>query len=188
MPLRLLLPLLLALGLAVVTVSLDSGAVGTPADLRLVVARAASADEGAGPWPIASALEEELFRLTNEARERYGLARVQPDTQLLDVARVRAADQAPDARLSHYDARGQVAFSRLIERIGLPYALAGENLARVPGPQPTAARRAGDALMQSPSHRANILEPSFDRLAVGTTVDSAGHFVFAQIFRAAGTP
>lgn len=186
MPFRFLLPLLIAVGFTVVAVSPDAVGVGARIDLQPGVALAAEAEEELSA--TAGALEEELFRLTNNARERYGLPRVQSDNQLLDVARVRAADQAPAARLSHYDAGGQVAFSRLIERIGIPYALAGENLARVPGPQFTAARRAGDALMQSPTHRANILEPSFDRLAVGTVVDAEGHFVFAQIFRAAGAP
>jgi uncharacterized protein YkwD len=39
--------------------------------------------------------------------------------------------------------------------------------------------------MNSPTHRANILEPTFDRLAVGATTDSSGRIIFAQIFCAA---
>jgi uncharacterized protein YkwD len=45
--------------------------------------------------------------------------------------------------------------------------------------------RVEQALMRSPSHRQNILEPTFNRIAIGAATDSSGRVVFAQIFRAA---
>ena len=44
--------------------------------------------------------------------------------------------------------------------------------------------RVHQALMASPTHRANILESRFSRLAVGGTSDAQGQLVFAEIFRA----
>ena len=39
--------------------------------------------------------------------------------------------------------------------------------------------------MPGPSHRKNILEASFDRLAVGAATDASGRIAFAQILREA---
>ena len=61
--------------------------------------------------------------------------------------------------------------------------LAGENLARLYGPDDATVSRAEDALMRSPTHRANILEPSFNRMAIGASLDGNGRIIFAQIFR-----
>ena len=41
------------------------------------------------------------------------------------------------------------------------------------------------ALMQSPTHRHNILEPTFDRMAVGMAEGPNGQVAFVEIFRAA---
>jgi uncharacterized protein YkwD len=39
--------------------------------------------------------------------------------------------------------------------------------------------------MNSPTHRANILEPSFNRLAIGEAAPSSQRVAFAEIFRSA---
>ena len=130
-------------------------------------------------------VEQELFALANRDRVDHGLPALQFDVQLLDVARARAAAQTGRPALSHLDSSGQLAFVRLISDSDVPYRLVGENLARVSNPAQTAPQRAEQALMNSPAHRANILEPTFDSLIVGTAVDTSGQIVFAQIFRAA---
>lgn len=129
-------------------------------------------------------IEIDLFNLANRDRVSHGLPPLQLDSQLIEVARSRAAAQTSQVALSHTDASGQLAFVRLIADIDIGYRLVGENLARVSNPAQTAAERAEEALMSSPAHRANILEPSFDSLVVGTAVDPRGQIVFAQIFRA----
>lgn len=159
-----------------------------PPTLESATSGSVDAAMAASGQAAVAALELELFDLTNRSRLANGLPSMQPDGPLLNVARARAADQSPTAALSHYDARGQIVFSRLIDGLGLRYNLAGENLARVPAPAATAAERAEHALMESPGHRANILEPVFDRLAVGAVTDAEGRIVFAQIFRAAAGP
>ena len=45
--------------------------------------------------------------------------------------------------------------------------------------------RLNDALMNSPTHRANILEPTFNRLAIGSAIGPDGRLAFAEIFRTA---
>lgn len=124
----------------------------------------------------------DLIRLVNQDRAAAELSPVTLDASLIDIARVRAAAQVPLTSLSHRDALGKVVFLTLVARTGIPYTLAGENLARLSGPRETVAQRAEWGLMTSPTHRANILRPEFNRLAVGAVQDATGRFVFTQIF------
>jgi uncharacterized protein YkwD len=82
------------------------------------------------------------------------------------------------------DQDGGLAFVRLLSASALYCCFSGENLARTFAPETVSAERAHQALMGSPTHRANILEPRFVRLAVGSTRDPEGQVVFAEIFRA----
>jgi uncharacterized protein YkwD len=147
---------------------------------------AAAPVEAARPAPAPTALELELFARVNADRAAHGLPPVALDAAALAVARARAADQLPLPALSHHDAAGDLVFVRLLGEAGVAYELAGENLARVTDSAAAAAEHAEHALMDSPTHRANILDPSFDQLAVGVATSSSGHVVFAQIFRHAG--
>ncbi len=128
--------------------------------------------------------EQALLDLSNADRIRNGLDPLSFDPVVLDVARARAQAQLDDAPLSHYDALGQLAFVPLLAEAGAEYALAGENLARFTGYDPNLAETVEQALMSSPAHRQNILDQSFNRLAVGVAWDDAGRVAFAQIFRA----
>jgi|GEM_PF-745758 len=148
------------------------------------LARADTAGALGAPAAALNELEASLFDYVNAERAANGLAPVEFDPDLLPIARERAAEQIPLVGLSHYDAAGQLVFVTLLGAAGLEYRLAGENLARLGGDPRTAAARADWALMNSPTHRANILEPSFNRLAIGEATDGAGHIIFAQIFRA----
>ena len=135
------------------------------------------------------ALEAALFARVNADRAAHGVRPVAPDGRLLETARARAAAQVGAAALSHDDAAGPLAFRRLLREEGVSFSLAGENLARprvrngVSAAQ--LAAEAERALMASATHRENILEPSFDRMAVGVARGADGQVVFAQIFRAA---
>lgn len=129
--------------------------------------------------------EEELLRLVNIERANRGLAPTAFDPAMLDIARTRAAGQLDDrASLSHVDAFGQLVFIDLLAAAGVPYRLAGENLARSSQNDATVVQRLHTSLMNSPTHRENILESVFDNLAIGAATDPSGRVAFAQIFRA----
>lgn len=130
-----------------------------------------------------SAPEMALLAETNRDRVAAGLAGLVPDPDLIPLARTRAADQVPLPTLSHLNSGGALAFLSLIQRAGLPHAVVGENLVRLPGPVATAPPRAERALMASPTHRANILDRRYGRLAVGMATGGAGRVIFAQLFR-----
>ena len=132
----------------------------------------------------ANAQEDTLLALVNAARAENGLGPVGFDPYTLEIARVRAADQLPaGVQLSHVDALGQLIFMNMLAEARVPYSLAGENLARGTDGADV-VNRLHVALMNSPTHRANILDPGFSELAVGAATDGSGRIAFAQIFRA----
>jgi uncharacterized protein YkwD len=130
----------------------------------------------------ATADEQALLDLTNADRAQNGLQPVAFDAASLQVARVRAAAQIPSEALSHYNSLGELAFIGLLGDAGVAYSLAGENLA-LTSRDTSMAIRVNDSLMNSPTHRANILEPTFNWLAVGAASGSDGRLAFAEIFR-----
>lgn len=151
---------------------------------------AADAQEAAAPQkvfaaaPALSPLEAALLERVNADRAALGLRPLALDTELVQGSRQRAAAQTRLPDLSHYDQSGQPALAGLLAASGLRYRMAGENLVRLPGTDAGVAGRAEEALMNSPGHRANILRPEYDRIAIGQAVDESGRTTFAQLFRA----
>ena len=128
-------------------------------------------------------LEQALLDLTNADRAMNGLPALDFDTETLAIARQRAASQLGRDNLSHYDERGLLAFVRLLDDAALRYGLAGENLARSSTSDADLMQRIERALMQSPTHRKNILERRFARASIGVANDADGRVAFAEIFR-----
>jgi uncharacterized protein YkwD len=128
-------------------------------------------------------MELALFNLSNQDRIRAGLPALRFDLEALAIARARAASQPSDGSLTHFNHDGTMVFADLLGDSGIDFLLAGENLARIPGPIDSAPEVAETSLMNSPTHRANILEPTYDLLAVGAVIDAKGRVVFAQVFR-----
>lgn len=145
------------------------------------------ADEPTASEASADALapaEQDLFDLTNQDRATNGVAPLSFDPTLLDIARERAQQQIPLAHLSHTGVDGQLAFAEMLNTDGLAYTLAGENLARASRGDDQYVHMVENALMASPEHHANIVEPRYTELAIGAASDAAGNTVFAEIYRA----
>lgn len=141
---------------------------------------AASVDDGL----LAPTIDEQmLLDLTNADRASAGLPPLNFDPSTLGVARTRAAAQADQPVLNHLGADGQLAFAQLLDANGLYYTIAGENLARGTGAGQGFVADLNSALMQSPTHRENILDPDYTTLAVGESQDDSGRTTFAEIFR-----
>jgi uncharacterized protein YkwD len=127
--------------------------------------------------------EQSLFELTNADRVANGLDPLADDPAMLDVARQRAASQLGTAALTHYDSDGSLTFVHLLASAQIGYQLAGENLARASTFDATVTERIEQALMRSPTHRKNILEKQFGRVAIGVATDPSGQITFAEIYR-----
>ena len=127
--------------------------------------------------------ERALLDLTNADRVANGLEPLELDADTLVIARERAEDQLDALSLSHVDANGQLVFAERLTEAQLSYRLAGENLARASVQDASVVQRVEQALMESPAHRKNILEPTFKRVAIGAATDPTGRIAFAEVYR-----
>jgi uncharacterized protein YkwD len=164
------------------------GLVGMVAAAALAVPQASAMDAsmalpGDPAFATVISAEQALVDLTNADRLANGLGPLQLDAETLLLARERAESQLGDQNLSHYDANGQLIFAELLAQAGVPYTLAGENLARAAADDPNITQRVEQALMQSPLHRKNILERTFKRVAIGAAIASNGQIAFAELYR-----
>ena len=94
-------------------------------------------------------------------RVRQGLPPVSFDDKLRDVARAHSKDMFKRGYFSHYTLEGLSPFDRM-EDAQITYQYAGENLALAP-----TTPFAMQGLMNSPGHRANILNPNFNKVGIG---------------------
>ena len=124
---------------------------------------AAVADSCAGSAP------ETTLCLINGERAGHGVAPLRPDAKLASVATAYANDLVAGSYFSHTGRDGSSAFDR-IERGGyIPDGagwVVGENLGWGTGELATPAAMMS-AWMNSPGHRANILNPEFREIGIG---------------------
>lgn len=104
------------------------------------------------------------------------------------AAQMRTDDMAARGYFSHDTPDGTKGYTTALSFLGVSYAWAGENIALNNWPLETSAQEANRALMGSPLHRANILEPrDFDSIGIGYTYrTSDGVHLFAQLFLGGG--
>lgn len=122
-------------------------------------------------------LEMKMLDLLNGERTKRGLKPLQWDPALLPVARAHSQDMFVRGYFSHYTPEGKDPFDRM-KAAGIKYYTAGENLAL--GPTLSICH---DGLMNSPGHRANILNPSYGRVAIGILDGGAYGLMISQEFR-----
>jgi uncharacterized protein YkwD len=116
-----------------------------------------------------------VLALVNQERAAAGCAAVVADTALADVARAHSADMRDRSYFSHVTPEGLDPFARA-RAAGVGYARA-ENIAQGQ-PDPAAVMA---AWMNSPGHRANILDCSPTKLGVGVAEGSGGPW-WTQLF------
>jgi len=122
-----------------------------------------------------------LLDLMNGERIRAGVALLERDSALDEVALARARNLITNGYFDHYAPDGESAFSELAAR-GIRYRLAGENLARNNYIERRTVQAAFDGLMASPGHRANILEERFTRAGIAA-VQSGHMWVYVTVFK-----
>ena len=122
-----------------------------------------------------------MFSAINNERVQQGLPALAVQGCVVYVAKIRSDDMAALNYFSHTSPNGDTAFS-LMDKYGVPYGWAGENLARNNYPDNESVSVAIRDLMASPGHRANILGVNYTHLGVGVAVDGAGMKYFTMIF------
>lgn len=126
-----------------------------------------------------SEFELAIVQYTNQERGRVGLAPLAVNTRLTDAARHHARNMAAFENMSHTVSGADLPdpASRL-RYYGYSYRLWGENIA---WNYPT-AQSVVSAWINSPGHRANMLNPEFTEIGVGVAYSSRGEPYYAQNF------
>ncbi|MBE3588264.1 MAG: sporulation protein [Thermoanaerobacteraceae bacterium] len=130
------------------------------------------------PRPVSglTADEQQMVDLVNRERAKNGLAPLKVDPDLVKVARLKAEDMVKNNYFSHTSPTYGSPFD-MLHQFGISYSYAGENLAGAP-----TVESAHTNLMNSPGHRANILNPNFTRIGIGVVAGSPYGKIFVQEF------
>ena len=110
----------------------------------------------------AKEFEAEVVRLVNIERKKAGLSELKHNWELSRVARYKSDDMRDKGYFSHTSPTYGSPF-QMMKSFGISYRTAGENIAK--GQTTPAAVVKG--WMNSPGHRANILNSSFTEIGVG---------------------
>lgn len=127
--------------------------------------------------------EQRFLDLTNEERVSRGLQPLVIDPMLIDVARAHSQEMAEKRYFSHHSPTigMETPMDRYLTALKHrpSWALVGENLFYC---SIVDVDRGHAALMNSPTHRDNILEGRFDHMGVGIYVDQYGEFYVTEMF------
>ncbi|HZR30421.1 MAG TPA: CAP domain-containing protein [Terriglobales bacterium] len=134
---------------------------------------------------VNAAAEQELFRLLNQERARAKLPPWALNPQLRAAARAHARLMAEHRGLSHKYAT-ELPLQERLAATGLRSDRVAENVA-----YGESAAEAHAGLMESPPHRANILNPTYDTLGIGVVRSGDLLYVvedFAHVLREYSSP
>jgi uncharacterized protein YkwD len=121
--------------------------------------------------------EGEMLQMINVERQKHGLKPLLPDPEMLQVARAHSQDMFAKGYFAHDDPEGKDPFDRM-KAANIQFTAAGENLALA-----QTVEIAHVNLMNSPGHRANILNPSFGRVGIGILDGGFYGLMISQEFR-----
>lgn len=122
-------------------------------------------------------LAAEMLVLINKERTHRGLNTLKADPELTAVALQHSGDMLARGYFSHYTPEGLSPFDR-INKAKVRFITAGENLALAPN-----LDQAHTGLMNSPGHRANILNRGFGRVGIGILDAGIRGLMITQNFR-----
>ncbi len=124
-----------------------------------------------------NAYEQQVVDLVNKERAAAGLSALKVNATLANVAETKAADLRDENYFDHQSPKYGSPFD-MMHQFGITYTSAGENIAK--------GQRTPDEVMNgwmnSPGHRANILNSSYTEIGVGYVTDSNGTGYWVQEF------
>lgn len=120
--------------------------------------------------------ELEVFNLINKQRTKKGLSALKIDSEVQNVARIKAQDMVNNNYFSHTSPTYGSPFD-MLNSFKVSYKTAGENIA---GNSSNSA--AVTAWMNSSGHKANILNSSFNYTGIGVVKGSKYGKIYVQMF------
>jgi len=142
---------------------------------RILAALVLVAAVAAGAQSPGSVAEQYLFAAANAERAQRGLAPVRWNDALYRAAGGHAREMAARRSISH-QYPGEAELATRGRDAGARFSLIAENVAEAP-----TAVRIHDAWMNSPEHRANLLDPQVDTIGI-SVVSRAGQLYAVEDF------
>ena len=124
-----------------------------------------------------AAYQQEVVNLVNKERAKYGLSALKSNASLANVATIKSQDMIDKNYFDHTSPTYGSPFD-MMKQFGISYKTAGENIA-MGQKTPT---EVVNAWMNSPGHRANILNENFTQIGVGVAKNSKGQLYWTQMF------
>lgn len=118
--------------------------------------------------------ENKVLELVNEERAKYGLATLEMDESLRDLARLKSNDMQKNNYFSHTSPTYGTPFE-MLKSYGISYKAAAENIAQ----GYTTPEAVVEGWMNSSGHRKNILSSSYTHIGIGYS--TTGNY-WTQIF------
>lgn len=124
-----------------------------------------------------------VFELTNQSRQDYNIPKLTYNNKLQEAAQNKANDMLAKQYFSHNTPSGQTPWD-FIKNSQYSYVAAGENLAV----DFFEAENVEQAWMNSPGHRANILNRHFEEIGVGVSMGQFEGHTAIFVVQMFGTP
>lgn len=128
------------------------------------------------PTTGLSTEESKMVNLVNQARIGQGIKPLSVNQQLATLARKKSQDMVTNNYFSHNSPTYGSPFD-MMKSAGVTYRTAGENIAGA-----STTETAHQNLMNSPGHKANILNTNFTEVGIGIVKGSAYGNIFTQMF------
>lgn len=120
--------------------------------------------------------EQEFLDLINANREANGLPALQIDSEVQNVARLKAEDLVTNNYFAHNsETYGDI--QNMLTTFGISYISAGENIAGN-----SSLAKAVEAWMNSENHKANILSESYNYTGIAIAESKTYGKIFVEVF------
>lgn len=150
----------------------DNSVQATPAPQK----PAATPNPTPAPQANLSQDEQKILNLINQERAKAGLSALKADSELMDVARLKAKDMVEKNYFSHQSPTYGSPFD-MMRQFGITFKSAGENIAGN-----STEEGAVKAWMNSEGHRENILNGKFNYTGIGVYQSPKYGKIFVQMF------
>ena len=130
----------------------------------------------------AAELEKMVLKVSNDTRRAHGLAPLSHDSALATLARLHSSDMLEHNYFSHKNASGCNSTCRMTES-GYAWEKMGENIHMMSGYNYSVEESAKKIVrdwMNSPSHRANLLNPKFTHVGLGVAQKGDTYYTAAE--------
>ena len=124
-----------------------------------------------------TAMAAEVLNLVNQERAKVGVPALKLHKGLQDAAVIKSKDMADNNYFSHQSPTYGSPFD-LLQSMGISYTAAGENIAA----GQSSAESVMKAWMNSPGHKANILNTNFTHIGIGIYKGGSYGIYHTQLF------